>query len=354
MENRVIVILGCTASGKNELGRRLAADLGGEIISIDSMKVYRGLDIGTAKPSPADRAAVPHHLIDIVDPWEAFSAAQFVEHADRAGREIHCRGRPVIAVGGTMLYFKAWFAGLLPGPSADTEFRTALRARAAAEGLAALHAELARVDPEAAARIHRNDLRRIERALEVYHLTGRPISAQQTQWEENADLQTRAAEESNSADAPTSDFRLPRSHFLTSPRNPDWRWLLIALRRPRDAANRRINERVRRMIASGLIDEARRVWDDPRGVSTQARQAVGYAELFDHFEGRAALDEAVEKIKIHSRRLAKHQRTWLRPMGGLHWVDLEESDTAASLARRVVALASVRMDAPGELECRPA
>jgi tRNA dimethylallyltransferase len=304
VENRVIAILGCTASGKGALARALAMEIGGEIVSVDSMKVYRGMDIGTAKPTPAQRAAVAHHLIDVADPWESFSAARFVELADRAVAEIHGRSRPAVAVGGTVLYFKCFYEGMFAGPSADPAIRSEIRAQAAREGVDVLHAELARVDPAAAARIHRNDLRRIERALEVYRLTGRPISELQKQWDNE----------------------------LT--RRPQWSWTLIGLRHERQAASRRINDRVRRMIAAGLVEEARRLWSDPRGVSDQARQAVGYAELFDHFEGRLTLEEAVEKIKISSRRLAKQQRTWLRRLPNVRWIDGEESDDITSILLR--------------------
>ncbi len=309
MENRVIAILGCTASGKSETARRLAEQLGGELVSVDSMKVYRGLDIGTAKPSPAARAATPHHLIDVVDAWESFSAAQFVRLADEAIAGIHARGRPAIVAGGTVLYFKAFYEGLFDGPGADAQLREEIRAEAAQHGVEALHAQLAAADPQAAARIHPNDLRRVERALEVLRLTGRPISSLQQEWERG---------------------RL---------RRPDWRWRLIGLRREREAANRRINERVRRMIDAGLVDEARRIWSDPRGVSRQASQAVGYAELFTHFDGRRTLDDAIERIKINSRRLAKHQRSWLRRFAELTWVDCDAPDAEAMYAR-VLALAS--------------
>jgi tRNA dimethylallyltransferase len=301
MENRIIAILGCTASGKGELGRALAQQLGGEILSVDSMKVYRGMDIGTAKPPPDERSRVPHHLIDVADPWESFSAARFVELADAAVAGIHARGRPAIVVGGTVLYFKAFHEGLFAGPAADAGIRAAIRDRAAEIGVESLHAELAAVDPAAAARIHRNDIRRVERALEVYRLTGMPISALQTQWE-NASV-----------------------------RRPDWDWRLIGLRYERESANRRINDRVRRMIDAGLVDEAQRVWSDPHGVSAQARQAVGYAELFEHFEGKSTLEEAIERIKIHSRRLAKQQRTWLRRVPNLMWFDLLPDQPATEL-----------------------
>ena len=308
VESRIITILGCTASGKGAVARALAAALGGEILSIDSMKVYRGMDIGTAKPGPHQRAAVPHHLIDVADPWEPFSVARFLELADRAVAGIHGRGRPVVAVGGTTLYFKCFYQGLFGGPTADPQVRAEIRRRAETEGLAALHAELARVDPEAAARIHRNDLRRIERALEVHQLTGMPISQLQREWSRQ------------------------------TVRRPEWDWTLIGLRRPREQANRRINQRVRQMVAAGLVEEARRIWSDPRGVGDQASRAVGYAELFEHFADRLSLDDAIERIKINSRRLAKHQRTWLKRLEGVPWIDVSEADDAASVLPRLLSL----------------
>jgi tRNA dimethylallyltransferase len=311
MENRVIAIVGCTASGKGTLGRALARAIGAEIVSVDSMKVYRGMDIGTAKAPAAERAAVPHHLVDVADPWESFSVARFVELADQPVQQIHGRGRPVVAVGGTLLYLKCWYAGIFEGPAADPEFRAELRRRVATEGLEALHAELERVDPAAAARIHRNDLRRIERALEVHRVTGQPISALQREWDG------------------------------AGPRRRDWRWVLIGLRRSREDLNRRINLRVKRMVAAGLVDEARRIWSNPRGVGPQAGQAVGYAELFEHFAGRMSLEDAIEQIKIHSRRLAKQQRTWLKAMREIQWIDAEGvEDTAALVPAALAALDS--------------
>ncbi len=307
VKNRVIAILGCTASGKGELARELAGRLGGEIVSVDSMKVYRGMDIGTAKPGPDERAAIRHHLIDVADPWEPFNAARFVQEADAAVADIHLRAKPAIVVGGTVLYFRAVYYGLFDGPSADEGVRAEIRARAEQIGLDALHAELCAIDPQAGSRIHRNDIRRIERALEVHRITGQPISKLQTQW-----------------DSPAI-------------RRGDWTWRLIGLRREREVANRRINERVRRMVAAGLVEEARGIWSHPRGVSAQARQAVGYAELFDHFEGRMQMDEAIERIKIHSRQLAKHQRTWMRRMSEMTWFDLEQGESSSDRLSAVLA-----------------
>ncbi len=317
MQTRVITILGTTASGKGALGRALAERLGGEIVSLDSMKVYRSMDIGTAKPSAAARAAVPHHLIDVVDPWEPFSAARYVELADAAVTDVHARSRPVVLIGGTMLYFNCFYKGLFAGPSADAAIRSELRERAAREGVEALHGELTRIDPVAAERIHRNDLHRIERAIEVFRLTGTPISTLQAQWE-------------------TAGIR-----------RPDWEWTLIGLRHEREHASRRINERVKRMIAAGLVAEVRRLWEDPRGLSDTARQAVGYSELIEHFEGRSSLDHALELVKVHSRHLAKHQRTWLRRIIGIRWLDLTPEDTVESALPRLAALLTEAAPARG-------
>jgi tRNA dimethylallyltransferase len=307
-ENRVITILGTTASGKGALGRALAERIGSEIVSMDSMKVYRGMDIGTGKPSADVRAQTPHHLIDVVDPWESFSAARWLECADAAIADIHGRGKPAIVVGGTMLYFTCFYRGLCEGPAADEAFRAQLRQRSETEGLQALHDELLRVDPESAARIHPRDYRRIERALEVHHGSGDALTALQGQWEQ-AGL-----------------------------RRSDWRWSLIGVRYEKEIASRRTNARVKRMLDAGLVDEARRLASDARGISDQARQAVGYRELFAHFDGACSLDDAIERIKINTRRLAKHQRTWLKRMLELRWIDLAERDTVDSVLRRALGL----------------
>lgn len=302
MAVRVYLLIGCTAAGKGRVGLELARRIGGEIVSVDSMKIYRRMDIGTNKPSRKARQVVPHHLIDIVEPSESYSLGRFVEDADRAIQDIVGQGRAVLAVGGTMMYVRGLVSGVFEGPGTDPAFRQMLRERAAREGVAALHAELAAVDPVSASRIHPNDFKRIERALEVYHLSGSPISARQTQW-----------------DAPGGRY--------------DCR--IVALRRPREEANRRINARVRQMIEAGLLDEVRSLLAEPAGISPQAAQAVGYAEIIAHLQGRCSLDEATEQIKINTRRLGKHQRTWMRRMPGITWVDLSPEDTVESVADRV-------------------
>jgi tRNA dimethylallyltransferase len=301
--HRLYFIIGCTASGKGSLGRELARRLGGQIVSVDSMKIYRRMDIGTAKCSLAVRAEIPHHCIDIVEPSESFSVAQFVARADRAVARIAAAGAVALAVGGTSLYIKALSEGLFEGPSADERARQHLRARAAAEGLAALHAELAAVDPEGAARIHPNDERRIVRALEVYHATGTPITALQRQWDSGARR---------------------------------YEAVFIGLRRDKADQGRRINSRAKMMLDAGLADEVAALLAEPGGLSGQAAQAVGYAEMIDYLKGRCSLDEAFEQIKINTRRLAKKQRTWHRRFAGVTWFDAAPDETPEALAARVI------------------
>lgn len=302
MAIRVYMLIGCTASGKSRVGLELARRMGGEIVSIDSMKIYRRMDIGTAKPSAEARRETPHHLIDVVEPSEAFSLGRYVELADVAIRDIVGRGKPVLAVGGTMMFVRGLVSGVFEGPPADPEFRQAIRERAAREGSQAVHAELARVDPQAAGRIHPNDIRRIERALEVYHKLGLPISELQRQWE---------------ASHPSYDCRV------------------VTLRRPREQANSRINARVHRMVEAGLIDEVRSLLAEPAGIGEQAAQAVGYAEIIAHLRGELLLEDAIERVKINSRHLAKHQRTWMRHFTTARHIDIAGDDTVERIADRV-------------------
>jgi tRNA dimethylallyltransferase len=301
---RLNFIVGCTASGKSSLGVELARRLGGEIISIDSMKVYRGMDIGTAKPSAAVRAEVPHHLIDVVEPWEDFSVAQYVARADEAIKEIHARGNSIFVVGGTPLYIKALSEGLFEGPGADPPTRERLQALAQAEGTPALHERLQQADPIAAGRIHRNDLRRLVRALEVYELTGRPISALQEQWDR---------------ERPRYDCRF------------------IGLRWSKEDLHLRIKERVLRMIDRGLVEEVKSLLALDRPLSTAARQAVGYAEVIDHLQGGSDLGPAVEAIKINTRQLAKAQRTWFKRFRAIEWIDLAPEATVTAVADSLMA-----------------
>jgi len=304
MSSTLTFVIGCTGSGKGALGRELAVRTGGEIISIDSMKVYRRMDIGTAKPSLEVRRQVPHHLMDIVEPWEDFSVAQYVKHAEAAIADIQSHGCRVFVVGGTPLYIKALSEGLFEGPGASAELRYRLTRRAEHEGLEVLYGELQRVDPVAAKRIHPNDLRRIVRALEVFELTGEPISSLQAQWDR---------------DRMRYDCRF------------------VGLRREREDLSHRINERVPRMIAAGLVEEVRSLLAEPRPMSTAARQALGYAEIIGHLEGRSTLDEAAELIKIHTRHLAKAQRTWFKRFVRTEWFELPPGADSVELADRLMA-----------------
>jgi len=298
----VYFILGPTACGKGAVSRELARRVGGQIVSVDSMKVYRRMDIGTAKPSPEVRAETPHHCIDVVEPSEGFSVGRYVELADSAIARIAEAGDAVLAVGGTNLYIKALAEGLFEAPPVAPGIRSALRARAGDEGLAVLHEELARVDPEAAGRIHRNDAKRILRALEVYQTTGTPISELQRQWDSG------------------------RRRYDV---------VMIGLSRRRDDLHRRINARAKRMVQAGLKDEVAALLAEPAGLSPQAAQAVGYAEMIEHLSGRCLLEEALERIKINTRRLARKQQTWHRRWRDVHWFELAFEESAAATAERI-------------------
>ena len=302
---RVHFILGPTGVGKGAVARELARRVGGQVLSVDSMKVYRRMDIGTAKPTPAERAAVCHHGIDLVEPSESFSVARYVEHADRALAAVAAAGDVALAAGGTGLYIKALSEGLFAGPGADASIRARLRARASAEGLAALHAELASADPEAAGRIHPNDEKRIVRALEVHEQTGRPISELQRQWDRE---RTR------------------------------YDCVFVGLRRTREDLNRRINARVRRMMERGLREEVAGLLAEPAGLSAQAAQALGYAEMIAHLRGRCGLEQAVERIKINTRRFARKQHTWFRRLRAVRWIDVADEAPVGSVADEAVGL----------------
>jgi len=298
----MILVLGVTASGKGSAAFELARRLDGEIVSVDSMKVYRRMDIGTAKPSREARQQVRYHMIDVVEPSESFSVGLFLERANAAIESIRSRGKAVIAVGGTALYIKALLYGLFEGPGGDEQTRAALRARAAAEGPAGLHRDLARIDQEAADRINPNDAKRIIRALEVYQLTGKPISSFQKQFE---------------AERPIQD------------------WTIIGLRRERPVESRRINTRVKKMIDLGLVDEVKSLLAEDKPLSPQAGCAIGYAEIIGHLQGRMSLEDAVELIKKNTRRLAKGQRTWFKTFRPMHWIDLGEEEPHESILARV-------------------
>lgn len=299
-----VLLMGPTGSGKTDLAVELVAQLPLEIVSVDAAMVYRGLDIGTAKPGPEVLACAPHHLIDLVDPAESYSAARFLTDAARAAEVIEARGRTPLFVGGTMLYFRALQSGLACLPAADAAIRRRLGARASVEGWPALHAELARLDPEAAERIRPNDRQRIERALEVIEQTGRPFSSQ-------------LAEDLRGASG-RGDLKL-----------------VLA---PADRAEhaRRLARRFEQMLQHGLLDEVRALHarQDLRD-GLPAMRLIGYRQLWRHVEGAATLESAVSEAIVATRQLARRQLTWLRAEPDAEWFDPMEKAASVRIAARV-------------------
>lgn len=280
----IVVIVGPTAAGKSQVALDLAQRVGGEIVSADSQQVYRGMDIGTGKVSRAVRERVRHHLIDVIDPDAEMTAARFVELADQAIAEARGRGAPVIVAGGTGLYVRILLFGLFPGPGRDAEVRRRLHDEAAALGGApGLWQRLSAVDPECAARIEPSDLRRIVRALEVYELSGRPMSEHQRD----------------------NDFRtLPMRY----------RARLVGIAGPREILYQRIETRVDAMIAAGLEGEVRALRERGHGPELRSQAAIGYAEMHQMLDGTIDQARAVELIKRNSRRYARRQLSWYRAL----------------------------------------
>ncbi|MFK7818941.1 MAG: tRNA (adenosine(37)-N6)-dimethylallyltransferase MiaA [Planctomycetaceae bacterium] len=272
-------LAGPTACGKTTTSLRLAERLDAEILALDSMSLYRGMDIGTAKATVGERQRVRHHLIDLIHPNEDFSVADYVEAANAACLEIIDRGKAPLFVGGTGLYLRAILRGVFEGPAADWDFRNSLADRAEQHGPNWLHEQVASVDPKAASQLHPNDHRRLIRALEVLHVTGSPMSEQHQQ-------------------VPLPDSLRPQNVFWLSP--------------PRDWLYERINRRVDMMIEDGLVDEVKSLLSSDHPPARTARQALGYAEVIGFLEGSGTLAEAIETIKTRTRQFAKRQHTWFR------------------------------------------
>ncbi|HSN21297.1 MAG TPA: tRNA (adenosine(37)-N6)-dimethylallyltransferase MiaA [Usitatibacter sp.] len=315
---KAVFLLGPTASGKSALALALAERFPAEIVSVDSAQVYRGMDIGTAKPDRATLARVPHHLVDIVDPVEAYSAGRFRADAERAIAQIHARGRLPIVAGGTMLYFRALLVGLADLPPAQPAIRERSEARAAREGWPALHAELARIDPESASRIEPTDAQRIQRALEVHEHTGTPLSAHH-----------RAAA-----------ARLAQFEALALSLEPSDRSMLHA----------RIAERFRAMLAAGLVEELeglRARFGLEAGMPSM--RTVGYRQAWETLEGRAPAATLEARGIAATRQLAKRQLTWLRAMGTKPGTQAVERFDALrpDLAAAVIGRLSRFLDAKG-------
>jgi tRNA dimethylallyltransferase len=304
MRHAAVLLMGPTGAGKSDVALQLVERLPLEIVSVDSAMVFRGMDIGTAKPAPAVLAEVPHHLVDLLDPAERYSAGRFVADAERVMADIHRRGRVPLLVGGTMLYFRALLSGLAELPPADPEVRRRLDERAAADGWPALHAELARLDPAAAARIHAADRQRIQRALEVISLTGEPISTRQRE-----DLRGAAAARGLS---------------------------LVLSPGPREVLVERIDARFRRMMELGLLEEVRRLHS--RGdldATLPSIRAVGYRQLWEYLEGRCSLADAVDRAIVATRQLAKRQLTWLRSEPAAEWLEALDMRVADRMSERI-------------------
>lgn len=292
-----IFIAGPTAVGKSALALALAELRGGEIISVDSMQVYRGLDIGTAKPTAAERARVPHHLIDVAELTDAFDVAKFVALAEQAVKEIQSRGRLPVFCGGTGLYFKAYLEGLGAAPPSDEKLRAELEATALSE----LHRELEQRDPVTFEKIDRNNPRRVVRALEVIRLTGKPFSEQRAEWESK--IQSTA--------------------------------LVHVLTRNSADLHARINARVDEMFAAGLVEETRELLDRGLEQNRTAMQAIGYRQVVEHLRGERSLVDTIELVKIKTRQFAKRQLTWFRKHAKAQWIELKPGVSISELCAQI-------------------
>ena len=301
-ENRIalVVLLGPTASGKTEISFDWARELGLEILSADSVQVYRHMDIGTAKPPAWMRSEVPHHLIDVADPDETYSAARFQREADLAISEIHKRGKAVLVVAGTGLYLKALTRGLFPFGGSNSVLRRSLQERARKEGVGALYETLTQVDPEASRRIHPHDLFRIVRALEVFLMSGTPISEHH------------------------------RQHGSGQER---YRVLYLGLHRERPELFQRIDTRVDDMARGGLLEEVKGLLDKGYCPDLPSMRALGYRHMIAHLQGQVSLDEAFRAMKRDTRRFARRQLTWFRAMDGVHWFQPQEQGRMLDLVR---------------------
>ena len=307
-----ISLAGPTAVGKSEIALRLAEQLGGEIISVDSMQVYRGLDIGTAKPSPADRARVPHHLIDICDLTETFDAAQFARLAQCAVAEIQSRGHVPILCGGTGLYFKAFLDGLAEAPSADAK----LRAELEATPLGKLLEELQKHDPFAYEKIDEKNPRRVIRAVEVIRLTGQPFSKQRADWNLGGSAFCRPKIQGRRHAVP------PKTNFYCFTRSSD-------------DLRQRIDARVDAMFTRGLVEETRELLKRGLAENKTAMQAIGYRQVVEHLRGGRSLKETIELVKIRTRQFAKRQLTWFRAQKDLEWIELKPDESLEKVAQKI-------------------
>ncbi|MGH7165942.1 MAG: tRNA (adenosine(37)-N6)-dimethylallyltransferase MiaA [Nitrospiraceae bacterium] len=299
----LLVVVGPTAVGKSRLAIALARALGTEILTADSRQVYRGMDIGTDKPGPAERQGIPHRLIDLVDPDQPFNVGLYRRYALAEIDRLHRDGQVPLVVGGTGLYVRALLRGLWSGPSADWLYRARLEEEAAHRGLEYLHRELVRVDPESAGRLHPRDKAKIIRALEVYHLLGRPLS--------EAHRRHAFAETAFSA-------------------------CVIGLTRERSELYRRIEARVEEELAKGLVDETRHLLEKGYGRALGSMKGLGYRQIAGYLAGDDDYDEAVRRLKRDTRRYAKRQLTWFRQEPGIIWLTIEEDESPEPVVARIL------------------
>lgn len=304
-------LAGPTASGKTAAGCELAELLGAEVVSLDSMSLYRGMDIGTAKPDSAVRTRLPHHLVDILEPHEEYSLAEYVRAAEAVSRDIVERGRVPLFVGGTGLYLRGLLRGVFEGPAANWALRRDLEQTAEREGCLVLHARLSRVDPNLAARLAPRDVRRVVRGIEVFELTGVPLSAQQRQ-----------------GPLPVS-ARPAHVYWLHPPRA----WL-----------HERIDRRVDEMFHSGLVREIEGLLAGARPLGQTARQALGYKEVIEHLEVGLPLEEVIALVKTRTRQFAKRQHTWFRNLEECTAIEISGEERPDEIARRLSMLAAGRQE----------
>ena len=305
MHHTLWVLTGPTACDKTEIGFTVAQKIEGEIISADSMLFYRGMDIGTAKPSLEMRELVPHHFIDIIDPWESYSVGRYVDDVEALISDADTKERKFLIVGGSPLYIKGLVDGIFNGPAADWDIRRELEELADEKGNQHVHDILQKIDPVKAVELHPNNLRRIIRAIEVYRITGKPVSVLQ------------------------EEYKLARKSF---------QFKIICIAREREDIYRRINERVETMFDKGLVDEVRSLLDNPRGLSKQAKQALGYKEVIQYLDGGLALDDAKEMVKQSTRRFAKRQMTWFRSFPDIQWLEADEHEGPGPISDEIITL----------------
>lgn len=304
--NKPIFLVGPTCTGKSKTALFLAKGLNAEIISCDSMQVYRGMDIGTDKPDNEDRKEVRHHLIDIVDLSEEYNVGRYKEDAEKAISDIQERNKLPLVVGGTGLYAKALTDGLFEGPAKDEKVRSRLNERIKKEGADVLHNELKKIDPLTSEKVSPNDSRRTVRALEVYELTGKPISSFHKQWKRKEDC------------------------------------LIIGLNMDRQELYRRIEERVDNMFNTGLVEETKKLMENGLSENRTASQALGYKEILGYLKGGYDLERAKELIKRNTRRFAKRQLTWFRKDDRVKWIFVNKQENAQDTAEKILRLEEVR------------